>query len=358
MINSFRAEEARPERTTGEVRAMYEKFPYPSPIIGEGVIRDNANMLSVLFPGEDFAGKRILDAGCGTGQRANGVAKMFPDARVTGVDMTSASLDVAREMARRNGIENIQFLQCDLLKLDLGTKFDVIISSGVMHHLEDPAKGLRNLRAHLTDTGVVMIWLYHSLGEYERFLGRELLHRLWGADKSDLDRGVSLMDALNLDLGSHQYGSVSGQVDREVSYRSINADAYMHPIVEAYRLSTGLCMMLNAGYDWASVASINMIGKSALVDIEGVIDPIYADISLQLNDLFDDFDLQSSYLDLDRLEKLHVIELVLKPTAFTMIAGSAGAISHQPEWLQKGAFHKEALEALDKCGSMNVSIIK
>jgi len=94
------------------------------------------------------------------------------------------------------------------------------------------------------------------------------------------------------------------------------------------------------------------------VDIAGVIDPIYADICLQLNDLFDDFDLQSSYLDLDPLEKLHVIELVLKPTAFTMIAGGPDAISRQPEWLRKGAFHTDAREALDRCRSMNVSIIK
>ena len=348
----------RPERTTEEVRAMYEKFPYPSPIVGKGVIRDNGNMLSVLFPDEDFAGKRILDAGCGTGQRANGVASMFPEALVTGVDMTTASLEAAKEMARQNGITNIQFQQCDLLKLDLGTKFDVIISSGVMHHLEDPTKGLRNLRAHLTDSGIAMIWLYHALGEYERFMGRELLHRLWGADKSDLDRGAMLMDALNLDLGSHQYGSVSGQVDSEISYRSINADAYMHPIVEAYRLSTGLSMMLDAGYDWASVASLNLIGKSVLVDIEGIIDPLYSDISLQLNDLFDDFDLQSSYLELNPLERLHVIELILRPTAFTMIAGSANGMSKLPDWLQKGVFHMDAQQALEKCKSINVSMIK
>lgn len=350
--------ERKPERTTAEVRAMYEKFPYPSPIVGKGVIRDNGNMLSVLFPGEHFAGKRILDAGCGTGQRANGVAKMFPEAMVTGVDMTSASLEVAREMARQNGISNIEFRQCNLLELDLGTRFDVIISSGVMHHLEDPAKGLRNLRAHLTDSGVAMIWLYHALGEYERFMGRELLHRLWGADKSDLDRGATLMDALNLDLGSHQYGSVSGQVDSEISYRSINADAYMHPIVEAYRLSTGLSMMLEAGYDWASVASLNLIGKSVLVDIDGVIDPLYSDIALQLTDLFDDFDLQTDYLALDPLERLHVVELVLRPTAFTMIAGSAEGISKLPEWLQKGVFHADALQTLQACRSLNVSMIR
>lgn len=346
------------ERTTGEVRAMYEKFPYPSPIVGKGVIRDNGNMLSVLFPGEDFAGKRILDAGCGTGHRANGVAKMFPKAQVMGVDMTSASLAVAREMAVNNGIQNIEFQQCDLLNLDLGIKFDVIISTGVMHHLEDPAKGLQNLRSHLTDSGVAMIWLYHSLGEYERFLGRELLHRLWGADKSNLDRGAALMDALNLDLGSHQYGSVSGQADNEISYRSINADAYMHPIVEAYRLSTGLSMMLDAGYDWASVASVNLIGKSVLIDLEDAIDPIYSEICLQLNDLFDDFELQSSFLELDHLEKLHVIELLLKPTAFTMIAGRSNGFSQLPAWLQKGAFHKDSHAALEKCKSINVSIIK
>ncbi|MEB1611742.1 class I SAM-dependent methyltransferase [Xanthomonas campestris pv. campestris] len=344
--------------TTSDVKQLYEKFPYPSHIVGKGLIRDNGNMLSVLFPDEDFAGKRILDAGCGTGQRANGVAKMFPKAHVVGVDMTSASLDAARKMAASNGISNIEYRQCNLLELDLGLDFDVIISSGVMHHLEDPVKGLSRLRAHLNDGGVAMIWLYHALGEYERFLGRELLQRLWGEDKSDLDRGAALMDALRLDLGSHQYGSVSGQAGSEISYQSINADAYMHPIVEAYRLARGLCMMLEAGYDWAAVASLNLIGKSVLVDIEGTIDAAYEDISIQLNDLFEVLDLQDSYLKLDRLDRLSVIELLLKPTAFTLIAASPNATGRLPQWLLKGAFGQDALEKLQRCGSNNVSILR
>jgi len=357
--SNFRpAADARSQRTTNDVKQMYEKFPYPSPIVGNGLIRDNGNMLSVLFPDEDFAGKRILDAGCGTGQRANGVAKMFPKAQVIGVDMTSASLDAARKMAASNNLSNIEYRQCDLLELDLGLEFDVIISSGVMHHLEDPIKGLSRLRTHLSDTGVAMIWLYHALGEYERFLGRELLHRLWGENKSDLDRGAALMDALRLDLGSHQYGSVSGQAGSEISYRSINADAYMHPIVEAYRLARGLSMMLDAGYDWAAVASLNLIGKSVLIDIEGSIDPAYKDISVQLSDLFEATELQNSYLQLDRLDRLGVIELLLKPTAFTMIAGSPTAAKLLPDWLLQGAFGRNSREKLQGCGSSNVSILR
>ncbi|MDY4298094.1 MULTISPECIES: class I SAM-dependent methyltransferase [unclassified Xanthomonas] len=346
------------QRTTNDVKQMYERFPYPSPIVGNGLIRDNGNMLSVLFPDEDFAGKRILDAGCGTGQRANGVAKMFPKAQVIGVDMTSASLDAARKMAASNNVPNIEYHQCNLLELDLEMDFDVVISSGVMHHLEDPIKGLSRLRAHLSNTGVAMIWLYHALGEYERFLRRELLHRLWGENKSDLDRGASLMDALRLDLGSHQYGSVSGQCGNEISYRSINADAYMHPIVEAYRLARGLCMMLDAGYDWVAVASLNLIGKSVLIDLENSIDPIYKDISVQLSDLFEATDLQNSYLQLDRLDRLGVIELLLKPTAFTLIAGSPNATKLLPDWLLQGAFGYSSREKLQRCGSNNFSILR
>lgn len=345
-------------RSTLEVKQMYEKFPYPSPIVGKGLIRDNGNMLSVLFPDEDFAGKRILDAGCGTGQRANGVARMFPQAHVIGVDMTSASLDAAKAMAKENGIANIEFRQCNLLELDLGMEFDVIISSGVMHHLEDPLKGLGRLHAHLADTGIAMIWLYHALGEYTRFLGRELLQRLWGEDRSDLDRGATLMDALSLDLGSHQYGSVSGQAGNEISHRSINADAYMHPIVEAYRLARGLHMMLDAGYAHAAVASLNLVGRSVLVDIDGTIGAEYRDLAVQLDDLFARADLQDSYRELGRLDRLAVIELLLKPTAFTMIAGNSGGMARVPEWLRRGAVSQADRDDLRRCDTDNVSLLR
>ncbi len=344
--------------TTSEVRAMYEKFPYPSPVTGSGVIKDNANILSVLFPDENFEGKKILDAGCGTGQRANGVAKSFPKAQVFGVDMTSASLDAAEKIAAHNGIKNIVFEQCDLLSLKLDTTFDIIISTGVIHHLEDPNTGLQNLRNHLTDSGLAMIWLYHSLGEFQRFVDRELLSILRGSNPLDLDKAASMMDMLNFDIGSHRYGSSAGQIEEEVSSRSINADAFMHPIVEAYRLPKGLSMLLSSGFDWASVASLNLINRSVLVDINGVIDPLYADLAVGQENLFEDISLQKTYSKLAIIDKLRTIELMLRPTAFTMFAGKSTSYPYLPRWLQQGAFFTESLDLLNSHNTINASVIR
>ena len=78
----------------GAVREMYEAAPYPdlgtnpkdlglylNPIAGELTKRE---------------GVRFLDVGCGTGHILVGVAKGHPDWRCSGIDLSQASLDVAK----------------------------------------------------------------------------------------------------------------------------------------------------------------------------------------------------------------------------------------------------------------------
>ena len=109
---------------TDDVRAMYEAFPYPGP--HDGPIYDVANNLAVLFPGQTLEGKRILDAGCGSGQRLLGAATRYPKAEFWGIDMTLASLDVARRAADRQSLGNVHLEQANLLDLHLSTTFDII----------------------------------------------------------------------------------------------------------------------------------------------------------------------------------------------------------------------------------------
>lgn len=57
-----------------------------------------------------FAGGSFLDVGTGTGILAIAAAKMFPDARVEGLDTDSDAIEIARENAKANGVgDQIQF---------------------------------------------------------------------------------------------------------------------------------------------------------------------------------------------------------------------------------------------------------
>jgi len=49
------------------VVAMYSKYPYPSPVAGRTLAYDIANLFSLLREDDDLDGRKVLDAGCGTG---------------------------------------------------------------------------------------------------------------------------------------------------------------------------------------------------------------------------------------------------------------------------------------------------
>jgi SAM-dependent methyltransferase len=65
----------------------------------------------------------VLDAGCGTGRVAIELARRGLE--VVGVDKDRSMLDVARERAPR-----ITWIEADLVALDLGRRFDVVVMAG------------------------------------------------------------------------------------------------------------------------------------------------------------------------------------------------------------------------------------
>ena len=171
---------------TQDVVAMYSQYPYPSPTVGGTLAYDIASLFDLLCDRDDLNGRKILDAGCGTGQRVLGFAKRYPKAQFQGIDMTTASLEVAKQLAQRHNLQNIKFKKADILNLYLGEKFDFIVSTGVVHHLSDPQRGLKNLCQHLASDGVICLWYYHPFGESGRLIDREVLLTLWGDQRSDL----------------------------------------------------------------------------------------------------------------------------------------------------------------------------
>ena len=85
----------------------------------------------------------------------------MPGARILAVDLSLASLCYAKEKTRAMRIDNIEYAQADILELGgLEKRFDIISSSGVLHHTADPERGWRTLLGLLRPDGCMQIGLY------------------------------------------------------------------------------------------------------------------------------------------------------------------------------------------------------
>lgn len=144
------------DQISAAVQAQYEEFPYPRWTALNKDIRDEE--IEGPLTG---TGASILIAGCGTGKEALELAHVFPDARILAVDLSLSSLSYAVSKAREMAVENIEFRHGDIMELGaLDTRFDYIASSGVLHHMKDPAAGWRVITGLLKPKGLMRIALY------------------------------------------------------------------------------------------------------------------------------------------------------------------------------------------------------
>lgn len=86
-----------------------------------------------------FSGKDILDFGCGSGSSSMVLARLLPDARITGIDFVEEFLNVARLRAEFYNYKNVKFLcspEPGTLPQEIQKqKYDFIFLSAVFEHL-------------------------------------------------------------------------------------------------------------------------------------------------------------------------------------------------------------------------------
>jgi ubiquinone/menaquinone biosynthesis C-methylase UbiE len=103
--------------------------------------------------------QKALDAGCGHGICSLVLSELADS--VTAVDVSSASLDVARGLAQTAERHNIIFSEQDLQFLDLpGNEFNLIWCWGVAMMAPDPMKVLDNLMRITAPGGSIYLGLY------------------------------------------------------------------------------------------------------------------------------------------------------------------------------------------------------
>ena len=120
----------------------------------------------------------ILVAGCGTWQAAK-YALCRPDARVVGIDVSTTSLDHTEQLKRKYNLTNLETRQLPIESAAaLDRHFDLIVCTGVLHHLADPDAGLRALRSVLKPEGAMYLMVYAPYGRTGVYMLQDYCRRL------------------------------------------------------------------------------------------------------------------------------------------------------------------------------------
>lgn len=140
------------EKTSKKVRDMYEENPYP-------------RWRAVDKPAQSIKNleAEILIAGAGTGRYAINLSFAFPNANITAIDISKSSLAYLARMSETHKSNCINILHCDILDVGkINNNFDYINCTGVLHHMENPILGWKELIKKLKVGGFMLIGLYST----------------------------------------------------------------------------------------------------------------------------------------------------------------------------------------------------
>ena len=164
---------------TEVVRSFYEQAPFPgypprttlSWLRARAERSEFARLIDGAIPGD----ARVVEIGCGTGQMSLYLA--HADRVVIGADLTRESLLLAAAAARRFGLDQVRFIETDLHYPGLRAgAFDVVYSSGVLHHTPDPSAAFARIVRLARPGGMIVVGVYNAFARIplraRRFVAR------------------------------------------------------------------------------------------------------------------------------------------------------------------------------------------
>lgn len=145
----------------GDTFALYDEKSFDE-FIEPLKIRFAANSISL----DVFHGQRCLDAGCGGGRGSILMAECGAR-EVVGVDLSPKNVESSRKRAAQKGFKNLHFQQGSLIEIPFEDEsFDIVWCNGVLHHTQNPDKGLKEITRVLKPGGRLWLYLYGSGGIY------------------------------------------------------------------------------------------------------------------------------------------------------------------------------------------------
>lgn len=251
-------EEPNDEPLDDPIARQYRRWVYPEPISDlDGWLRENwewfdpSHAQPVLWPGrEPREDLDILVAGCGANQAAV-LAHTNPRSRVVGIDVSDASLDHQRRLAALHALDNLDLHLLPIERAgELAREFDLVVSTGVLHHLADPATGLTALGHCVRPDGVVAVMVYAEYGRTGVRMLRGAFGDLGlGQDERALEVVKETIDSLAPDHPVRSYLSIAGDLDHDTGL----VDTFLNARERAYTVDDCMALVDAAGLvfdDW------------------------------------------------------------------------------------------------------------
>ncbi len=205
---------------------------------------------------KSFRNFRVLIAGCGIGDDLVWLTKqleLYENTSVAGIDLSGGSLEISRKRAELYGLGNVELHRMCLLDLtpEAFQPFDFILCGGVLHHLEDPSKGLTALKNVLKSDGSMLLMVYGKIGRTHIYQMQDLL-RLVNRNVDDIKQKINNFKVVYNHLPESNLFRKNEDItpDHKASESGI-ADMLLHPRDRAYTIPEL--------FDWIEECGLNFI---------------------------------------------------------------------------------------------------
>jgi SAM-dependent methyltransferase len=217
---------------------FYDRHPYPPPATDldrhadawRDPIRRRVEQHRI-WPTVPLRERSILVAGCGTSQAAR-YAITHPDALVVGIDVSTEGLRHHETLRARYRLDNLELREVPIEQVaTLGSTFEHIVCTGVLHHLDDPDVGLAALRSVLAPAGAIVLMVYAPYGRTGIYMFQDYCRRLGvGSSPDEIADLVATLREIPL---AHP---LSHLLRSTPDFRNDDAlaDALLHPRDRAY----------------------------------------------------------------------------------------------------------------------------
>ena len=240
--------------SANSVEEQYSHYAYPEP--GDDIptwLRSknydfyDPGIFSALYwpEGRPRSDLDVLVAGCGTMQAAV-LAFSNPECKITGIDFSQSSIAHEERLRERHQLTNLTLQKMDLRDAPkLGRSFDLIVSSGVLHHLPDPDEGLRALTSVLEPAhGAMLLMLYGRLARTGVYALQDAFRRMRVPQTAE---GIKIVRAAIQRLPPRHPARWYFDIAPELKTDAAIVDTFLHPQDAAYSVQDVLDLVERNG---------------------------------------------------------------------------------------------------------------